>query len=81
MHRLAPFLVGNADDRAFGDVGVLVERLLDLGGIDVLAAGDDHVLDPVDDIDEAVLVHIAAVAGVQPAVAQGLSRSFPAGCQ
>ena len=36
---------------------------LDLGGIDVGAAGDDHVLGPVAQVEEAVLVEIANVAG------------------
>src|SRR5271154_4197712 len=38
---LAPMLVGHADDGAFGYVGMLVQRLLDFRGIDVLAARDD----------------------------------------
>src|SRR5271154_4267874 len=38
---LAPMLVGHADDGAFGDVEMLVQRLLDFRGIDVLAARDD----------------------------------------
>src|SRR3954469_19229113 len=39
--RLAPLLVRLRDDRGEGDRGVAVERLLDLEGGDVLAAGDD----------------------------------------
>src|SRR5689334_2633040 len=50
---LAPPLVGHADDRGLGHVGMLVEHVLDLGGVHVLAAADVHVLDPVDDPDPA----------------------------
>ncbi len=40
----------------------------DLGRVDVLAAADDHVLDAVGDVDVAVGIHVAAIAGAQPAV-------------
>ena len=61
-----------ADHRALGHAGVGIERGLDLGRIDVLAARDDHVLEAVDDVEDADLVHVAEVAGVQPAIAQRL---------
>ena len=69
LDRFAPFVVGDADHRDFGDIGVVADRALDFGGIDVLAAGDDHVLDAVVDVEVAVLVHVAGIAGAQPAVA------------
>ena len=50
---LAEALVRDADDRGLGDVGVLVQRGLDLGRVDVLAAADDDVLQPVDDVEVA----------------------------
>ena len=62
----------DADDRRLGDVGVLVERSLDLGGVDVLAAADDDVLQPVDHVQVAVVVEPAEIAGVEPAVGEGL---------
>jgi hypothetical protein len=43
------------------------EHLLDLDRVDVLAARDDHVLDPVGEEEVALLVDVAAVAGPQPA--------------
>ena len=51
---------------------MLGKRVLDLGREDVLAAGDDHVLDPVDHVQEAGLVEAAGIAGVHPAVLQSL---------
>ena len=50
------------------------QHLLDLGGSDVLAAGDDHVAEAVVDVEEAVVVDAAEVAGVQPAVLVGAAR-------
>ncbi len=53
QHRLAPLLGRDADDRHLGYVGVAGDGVLDLGGVDVLAAGHDHVLDPVDQVQVA----------------------------
>ena len=58
--------MGHADHRDIGDGGMIHQRVLDLGGIDVLAAGDDHVLHPVVDEEEAV-PEITRVAGAKPA--------------
>ncbi len=65
---LAEALVGQAEHRAFGNVGMGVDRLLDLDAGDVLAAADDDVLLAVDDEQIAVLVEIAEVAGEEIAV-------------
>ena len=61
------------------DGGVRHQRLLDLGRVHVEAAGDDHVLGPVDDEQEVVVVEVADVAGVVPAVAPR-PRPWPPGC-
>ena len=50
-----------------------VDRALDLGRIDVLAAGDDHVLGPVEHIDVAVFIEVTDIAGGDPAV--GINRA------
>ena len=49
-------------------VGMLEQQLLELARIDVLAAADDHVLEPALDRAIAARVHRAEVAGMQPAV-------------
>jgi len=54
--------VRDADRRHLGDGGVLVEGVFDLDGIDVLAAADDDVLRPVDDVDEVLIVETRHVA-------------------
>ena len=45
---LAPAFVRHTDHRGFGDVGQLIQNVLDLGRVPVFAAGDLHVLPPVD---------------------------------
>ena len=69
---LAPLLVGDGDDGALQHGGVAGDRLLDLDGRDVLAAGDDDVLLAVAQLDVAVGCQHAEVAGVEPAAAEGL---------
>ena len=50
-------------------------------GIDVLAARDDHVLEPVGDVEVAVRVEVAEVARAEPAVVgETPPRSPQAGC-
>src|SRR6516225_6571530 len=68
--RLAPLLARNADHGDIDHVRVLEQQHLDVGGIDVEAAGNDHVLLAVEQDDEAVLVDPAHVARLeeQPAV-------------
>jgi hypothetical protein len=43
---------------------------LDLGRVYVLSAGDDHVLEPVMQVEEAVGIEGTAVAGAQPAAGE-----------
>ena len=68
LGRLAPPLVGHADDGDVGDAGMGHQHVLDLGRVHVLAAGHDHVLHPVVDVEVAVVVEVAGVAGAEPAV-------------
>ncbi len=79
LGRLAAVIVGNADHDHFLHRGMGVDRLLDHLRIDVEAAGDDHVLLAVDQIEIAVGVHVADVAG-QKAVADEGFRGFLAAC-
>src|SRR4029077_11820361 len=68
-------LGGNPDHLHVRDIRVAVQELFDLARIDVLAAADDHVLDPADDVDVTVRVHRGQVAGVHPAGGiDGLAR-------
>ena len=65
-------LVGHGEDCCLGDGRVLVDGGLHLRAVHVLAAAEDHVLGPVDQEQEAVLVEIADVPSMEPAVGQHL---------
>jgi hypothetical protein len=67
-HGLPPPLVGQADDGHVGHRRVAEQECLDLPGVDVFAAPDDHVLHPAGDAAVAPLVHRPEVAGAEPAV-------------
>ncbi|MCY1440915.1 hypothetical protein D9M71_572090 [compost metagenome] len=76
MHRLAPLVAGDADHRALGDGRVTGQGGFDFRAVYVLATADDHVFQAVADIHEAIVVHVAAVAGMHPASLQGLGAGF-----
>ncbi len=73
---LAAFRVGDADGRGLGDFGVFEKDLFDVARVDVVAAGNDHVLFAVHDEKIALRVHHGDIAGVQPAVDDGLGRGI-----
>ena len=58
--------VGNADDAAHVDELVCVENILKLTGIDVVAGGYYHALCAALEVDKALVVHHAEIAGVHP---------------
>ena len=60
---------GRADHRDLAHLRVRGDHVLDLERVDVLAARDDHVVDAAVDPQVAVLVEVAGVARVVPAVA------------
>ncbi len=70
---LAVRAVGSPDDARDLHRGVPSSASSTSRGIDVEAAADDQILLAVDDEQVAVVVEIADVAGVQPAVAQRLA--------
>ncbi|MCY1523723.1 hypothetical protein D9M68_586280 [compost metagenome] len=74
MHGFTPSVVRHADDGTEGHGRVAGDGVLDFRRVDVLATADNHVLQPVYHIDQAFIVHIAAVAGMHPAAAQRLLR-------
>ena len=60
----------DAQDRAVSDVGVLEERCLNLGGVDVLTTSDDDVLGAIHDVEPAVLIDPGHIAGVHPPIGE-----------
>src|SRR3970282_2313467 len=71
-HLLTPLHARHADNGRLVHRRVLLQHRLDLPRRDVLAAADDQVLRPAGDVDVAVVVHPADVAGVEPAAAHRL---------
>ena len=65
-----------ADDRHIVDLVIAHQEVLDLDRIEVLTAGDDNVLLTVDQEDEAVLIQSGHIAGMEPAVDDGLGGRF-----
>ena len=61
--------IRHTDDAAALHGGMTFQDVLDLGRIDIVAVGDDHALDALAEVDEALLVHQAQVPGVEPDVA------------
>lgn len=70
-HHLPPGVVADTDRGRLGHTGVPIQGLFDRQRGDVLAATDNEVLFPVDDIDEALVVLPDQVAGAEPAVGEG----------
>src|SRR4029077_10508716 len=64
---LAVLLRRHPDDLDVRDVGMRVQEFLDLARVDVLAAANDHVFDPADDVDVPLFGHGCDVACVHPA--------------
>ena len=65
--RLASIGIGPPDRRGEADAGMAQRDVLDVGGIDIVAAADDHVLGAARDVDLAVLADAPEVAAAQPA--------------
>ena len=63
--------VGDAVHRRLVHGRVLIDRRLDLGAVHVLAGSDDHVLGPVLDVHETLVIDATDVARPQPSVDQG----------
>src|SRR6202035_1652726 len=63
---------GYPDDGAVGHGRVFEEGGLHLYRVHVLATANDHVLGPVDDVDEILVIEPGHVAGVEPSLRERL---------
>src|SRR5262249_20210692 len=68
----APARLRPADHLTLADAPQLAQHPLHLGGIDVLAAGDDDVLDAVLEPEAALRIALGDVAGAKPAAGKRL---------
>src|SRR5215475_14524285 len=67
-----PRCIRHPEDRGFQDGRVLVEDFFDLSTVDILAAGDNHILGAIDEENVALSIHITEVPTVIPPAAQGI---------
>lgn len=67
-HLFAEPRIGHADDRDLGDGRVLIQHFLDFPGIDVVAAANNDILLPVDDVVVAIGIASSQISGAEPAV-------------
>src|SRR5690606_10135150 len=73
---LAPYRVRYAEYGDLADVRMKQDFLLDLARINIGAAGNIHVRCPAGYVEEALFVHMAEIAGAEPAVAERLGIGF-----
>jgi len=59
-----PFGVGDADDRDVGHVGVCRDYFLDVSRVDVETTREDHVLLAIQNVEVALVIELADVAGL-----------------
>src|SRR6266849_5041506 len=74
---LAPFLVGDGDHRALEYLGMRHQGILDLHRGNPFAAGFDHVLGAIGDLDETAIIDRAHVTGAQPPLVESIRRIVP----
>src|ERR1700730_7951425 len=70
-HQFSPLRVGDPEDRHLTDRRMVDNDRLDLAAIAMLAAGDDHVLQPIEYVTVTVSVLVADVSGAKEAVSKG----------
>src|SRR5690625_2221955 len=76
----APLVIRNADGCRLSNGGVGHHQRFHIFWEDAVAGALDHFLDPAGEVEIAVLVQIADVAGINPAILQcllGRIRSLP----
>ena len=75
---LAQSVIGYRKSNGFKHRWVGIEGSLYLRAVDVLAAAQDHVFCPINEIEEPVLVEVTDITRVQPPVYNGLGCRFGA---
>ena len=69
-YQLAPLRIGYSKHRRFTNRRMLVNHRLDLTGVDIFAARDDHVLGPIQDIEISVCIAITDISRAKHAVSE-----------
>src|SRR5258706_12286343 len=52
---------------------MLIEDLFDIAWVDIVGTGEDEIFFAIDDGEEAVFIHAGEIAGMQPAIIEGLT--------
>src|SRR5690242_9330410 len=71
---LVPARIRPADHATVDDIRMFDQHALDLGGVDVLAAGDDQIILALQHPEIAVVIAPGDVPGMVPAVLQRVPR-------
>ena len=71
-HFLAKAFVRQSDRSDFPNPGEFQQLVLDLDGVDILSAANNHVLGAIRQEQETVIIQVADIAGFQPAIADFL---------
>src|SRR5262245_50025328 len=62
----AVFFVGHTDDLDVADLGMCIQKFFNLALINILAAANDHVFKPTDDIHITIVAHDCQITRVHP---------------
>ena len=76
LDRFPPVRVRYPYDTGLLNFRMLIKNFLDLPGIDIIPAADDHIFFPVDNVEIALLIHAGDVPGIKPPIAQSLLGLF-----
>src|SRR6266568_4166318 len=69
-HKFAPLRIGNAEDGCFTNGGMSVDHCFHLSRINVLTTGDNHVLEPVQDVKVPRGVLMADISRTKESIAK-----------
>src|SRR6266852_1171904 len=75
-YEFAPLRIGYAEDGYFTNGGMSVDHCFHLSRINVLTAGDNHVLEPVEDVKISHSVLLADISRSKESVVKRFSRFF-----
>src|SRR5580658_7794598 len=75
-HEFAPLWIRYAKDCCFTNRRVLVDDGLNLARIDIFSAGDDHVLETIQDVKIPVRISVAEISRAKEGAAERLLGFF-----
>ena len=70
-HQLSPLSIRNSEDGGFPNCRVIVNHAFDLAAVNVLAAGDNHILEAIQDVEVTDRILITDVTRAEETVSKG----------